>query len=112
MAKISEKPAGLPSTNALDGLPAEEPAEVRLAGKTLCVLADPPQLGGNVELMVRLHITEDCIAQHDDGNEVRYLKARLVGAWRPGSPPPVDVNQPDLWEQAPPEGSIKPETAT
>lgn len=85
-----------------------EPAEIRLAGKTLCVLADAPQLGQDLELMVRLHVTEDCIAQHENDAEVRYLKVRLVAAWKPGSPPPVDPELP-LWDQAVPEGTIEPE---
>jgi hypothetical protein len=83
--------------------------EIRLAGKRLCVLSDPPKLGDNIDLNVRLHVIEDCTAQHEDETQVQYLRVRLVAAWKPGDPVPVSTQEP-LWDQAGPEGSIKPET--
>jgi hypothetical protein len=82
-----------------------------LAGKILCVLPDKdaPSLGDEIVLMCKLHITEDCVADHESGERVLYRKTRLVAAWREGTPPPIDTAQPDLWEGAPPEGSIQPE---
>ncbi len=80
-------------------------SEIRLAGKTLCVLTDPPGLGAEVTLCVKLHVVEDCTAVHEDDTEVNYLKCRLVAAWREGSPPPPD-DQGALWETAPPEGTF------
>lgn len=110
MAEISDPPTGLASTNTLDGIEmGGGPAELRLAGKILCVMANPPGLGSDVVLMVKLRAVEDCLVDHEDSSQSRYLKCRLVGAWLPGSPPPIDVNQGSLWEQAGPVGSTTPD---
>lgn len=94
MARVSKKPPDLPSSNDLDKFPAPEPAEIRLGNKVICVLANPPELGQNVDLMIRIHVKEQCTAIHDDGETVNYLRAKLLGsAWRPGERPPADVDQ-------------------
>lgn len=81
-------------------------AEIRLAGKILCVLENPPVLGDEFDLMVRLKVTESCATEKESGEHDFYRKTKLVGAWRPGSTPPIDTNQASLWDQAPPEGSF------
>lgn len=108
MALVTEQPKDLPTTNALAGLVGgSEPAEVRLSGKILCILADPPALGEDLTLLVKLHVTENCVAEHADGETVVYRKTKLVAAWRPGTPEPIDPEQGSLWEQAPPAGTFE-----
>jgi hypothetical protein len=104
---VTEQPKDLPTTNALAGLvPTVEPAEIRLSGKVLCVLAEPPALGTDLTLMIKVHVTENCVAEHADGATVFYRKTKLVAAWKPGDPEPIDPDQGSLWEQAPPEGTF------
>lgn len=82
------------------------PAEIRLAGKILCVLADPPSLGDELTLLMKVRVTDTGVVEHEDEQHVFYRKVKLVAAWQAGSTPPVDTNQASLWDQAPPEGSF------
>lgn len=81
-----------------------------MSGKTLCVLADPPKLGDELTLLVRLRVIEEATSQKESGDQTHIRKTRLIGAWVPGTPPPIDTSQGSLWDQAPPAGSIPPET--
>lgn len=81
-------------------------AEIRLAGKTLCVLENPPSLGDVVTLMMRVRVTDSSVTEHENGDHIFYRKVKLIDAWKASSPPPVDTNQASLWDQAPPEGSF------
>lgn len=94
------------SANDLQEFAGNAPAELRLAGKILCILAKPPALGEEITLLVKLRVTDSGAIEHEDGEHVFYRKVRLIGAWRDGDPPPIDTSQPQLWDQAPPEGSI------
>jgi len=109
MAEITTRPARLPSGNELDRFDAADniPAEIRMGNKTLVVLANPPHRGGTVTLMVKLQVVDDCVHLTTEGEDVHFKRCRLVGAWLPGQPEPVDANQGTLWDQAPPVGSIR-----
>lgn len=124
MTLIDEKPEGIPTTNALDGIDVEEPgpSEIRLGGMILTMLDDPPGLGGRVKLGIEVELTELCVRKNasgdDDGDEdgeiVHYLKSKLVGCWElgkkrtgrnddPNQPALVDVHDPD--DDAAPDGA-------
>lgn len=91
MTLITEKPNGIPTTNALDGIDVEEPgpSEIRLGRMILAMLEDPPGLGGRVKLGIEVELTELCVKKKvsgdddgdGDGELVHYLKAKLIGAW-------------------------------
>ena len=83
------------------------PAEVRMAGKILCILEDPPNLGDEVTLLVKLRVIDVGVVEHEGGEHVFYRKTKLLGAWKPGTTPPIDTNQASLWDQAPPEGTFE-----
>ena len=96
MTLITEKPTGLPGTpNDLDNIPDDllggppPRAEIRLAGKTLTTLENPPGGGEDVVLLVRLKVRQSGVDFNDDGNEeVPYRSMKLVSCWKPGTDEP------------------------
>lgn len=98
MTLITNKPVGLASGNDLDSIPDDllggppPPAEIRLAGKTLTVLENPPAGGEDVVLLVRLKVRAAGVDFNDDGNEeVPYRSMKLVSCWKPGDKEPEPV---------------------
>lgn len=91
-------------------------AEIRLAGKILCVLPKPPALGEEITLMVKLRVTEDGTIIKEDETETHFRRTKLIAAWPAGTPgPPTDpalvgsdgkVESGDAWDSAPPEGTF------
>lgn len=87
------------------------PAEIRLGGKILCILPNPPKLGDEITLNIKLRVIDSVVSEHEDGEHVFYRKVKLIGAWRDGEPPPIDTNQPQLWDQAPEVGTFDREAS-
>lgn len=123
MALIDQKPENLPGTNALDDIPddllggPQPPAEIRMSGKTLLTLENPPEPGDELVLLIRVKVNGTGVDLHDNDEEVPYRKAKLVTCWKPGTPEPqraktqdeIDSeaaaeaakNQPSLYEDDP-----------
>src|SRR6185312_15358085 len=94
-----EAPSDIPTTNELARFQLEKPpAEIRMAGKTLTILEEPPGLGDAITLMVKVEVTEICEKQKADGEIVYYRKAKLIGCWKPGERPPDNDEQPGLFD--------------
>lgn len=89
-----EAPDYVASTNELDNIPDDllggppPPAEIRLSGKTLLVLEDPPEPGDELVLLIRVKVNGTGVDLHDNDEEVPYRKAKLVTCWKPGTPEP------------------------
>ena len=92
MALVKTKPKDLDSGNDLDkiSLPVIAPAEIRLAGKILTVMPNPPGLGHELTLMIKLKVNEVCTSEKSDDDIVHYRKTQLLAAWLPGTPAPPD----------------------
>jgi hypothetical protein len=92
MALVKNKPKGIPSGNDLDkiGPPPVAPAEIRLGGKILTVLENPPGLGHEVTLLIKVKVNEVCTGEKSEGEIVHYRKTALLAAWLPGTPAPPD----------------------
>ena len=94
MTLIADKPDGLDSTNALDGLPDDllggppPPAEIRMSGKTLLTLENPPEPGDELVLLIRVKVNGTGVDLHDNDEEVPYRKAKLVTCWKSGTKEP------------------------
>lgn len=120
MAEVTEKPAGLPSTNELDKIPdLDTRAEIYLSGSHVATLDEPPAMGEKFYLMVELEVTEVSHKSNDGGQTlVAVRRTRRVGdMWRPGTKKPekpktqkeLDAeaeaaaaeNQPPLYEDDP-----------
>lgn len=95
MSLITEKPQGIPSGNDLDKIDDDllggppPPAEIRMSGKTLLTLENPPQPGDEIVLMIRLKINGHGVDLHDNDEEVPFRKSKLVSCWKPGSKEPA-----------------------
>lgn len=91
MALVKDPPKDLPTTNALAGInTGSEPAEIRLGGKILTVLENPPGLGHEVTLLIKVKVNEVCTGEKSEGDIVHYRKTTLLAAWLPGTPAPPD----------------------
>lgn len=92
MAEVTEKPAGLPSTNALDkfddGL-ATGPTEIRLGQAVLMSLSDPPEAGEYIDISARLYIKHAGFDQNTpDSPKVPVRQAKIIVAWPLGEQMP------------------------
>lgn len=109
MALVDDRtaPADIPTTNALDNIPDDllggppPPAEIRMSGKTLLTLENPPEPGDELVLLIRVKVNGTGVDLHDNDEEVPYRKAKLVTCWKPGSPEPqVPKTQAELDAEA------------
>lgn len=94
MALVDTKPEDLESTNALDdiddGPEAADTTEIRMSGKPLTRLTNPPGRGDDVVLMIRVRAIgegED-FPEDPEADPVPYVKGRLVNCWLPGQKEP------------------------
>ncbi|RIR58234.1 hypothetical protein D2E53_08650 [Mycobacteroides abscessus] len=104
MAEVTEKPAGLPSTNALDrfddGL-ATGPTEIRLGQAVLMSLSDPPEAGEYIDISARLYIKHAGFDQNTpDSPKVPVRQAKIIVAWPLGEqmPKPKSKNGAEIPE--------------
>lgn len=104
MAEITEKPADLPSTNALDkfddGL-ATGPTEIRLGQAVLMSLSDPPEAGEYIDISARLYIKHAGFDQNTpDSPKVPVRQAKIIVAWPLGEqmPKPKSKNGAEIPE--------------
>lgn len=104
MAEVTEKPAGLPSTNALDrfddGL-ATDPTEIRLGQAVLMSLSDPPEAGEYIDISARLYIKHAGFDQNTpDSPKVPVRQAKIIVAWPLGEqmPKPKSKNGAEIPE--------------
>lgn len=104
MAEVTEKPAGLPSTNALDkfddGL-ATGPTEIRLGQAVLMSLSDPPEAGEYIDVSARLYIKHAGFDQNTpDSPKVPVRQAKIIVAWPLGEqmPKPKSKNGAEIPE--------------
>lgn len=97
MTLVTDKPEGLPTTNALDNIedpdaprPAGERAEIYLSGAHVCTLDNAPSGLGRVTLMVELEVVEESIRFTENGDiEVPIRRCKRIGdMWIPGSQRP------------------------
>ncbi|MBU8833632.1 hypothetical protein [Mycolicibacterium goodii] len=94
MALITAEPKDLPTTNALDAIPDDllggppPPAEIRMSGKILLTLENPPEPGDEIVLLIRLKVNGTGVDLHENDEEVPYRKAKLVTCWKPGTKEP------------------------
>jgi hypothetical protein len=86
MALITDIPADVPGTNALDDIPDEligagpAPAAVELAGKTLLVMDEPPNIGDFVKIEITLKCREDGRKALESGELVHFRRTNLIAA--------------------------------
>ncbi|WP_457138523.1 hypothetical protein [Mycobacteroides abscessus] len=104
MAEVTEKPADLPSTNALDkfddGL-ATGPTEIRLGQAVLMSLSDPPEAGEYIDISARLYIKHAGFDQNTpDSPKVPVRQAKIIVAWPLGEqmPKPKSKNGAEIPE--------------
>lgn len=107
---ITDKPEAMPSTNALDGLPDEEPNGAAPAylsfGPTPCPLVNPPEIDEVKTYVVRVRCTGKTESERTDG-EVRHGRKLTIQWCIPeGAKPPIDPseNQPGLFDDDDPAG--------
>lgn len=100
MAEVKDKPANLPSTNALDNLPVQgaliESAVVKFTGNG-GALDDPPGLDEQ-----RTYIVKATCVGHDhrlrkDGEERVTAVMEIDACWERGKQPDADKNQGSLF---------------
>ncbi|XTP37126.1 hypothetical protein ACORG1_13290 [Mycobacterium sp. TJFP1] len=112
---VTDKPENLPTTNALDGIPADllgpVPRELRLGANVLMVLEDPPKLGETRDVVVRLRVTREGAEQKAvEGETTHFCGGKIVTAWLLGQPvpPKADEDQGALIDE---DGEISDEAA-
>lgn len=96
MALVDDRtaPDYVDSTNQLDNIPDDllggppPPAEIRMSGKTLLTLENPPEPGDELVLLIRVKVNGTGVDLHDNDEEVPYRKAKLVTCWKPGTADP------------------------
>lgn len=111
MSLIDTKPKDLPSTNALDAIPADLlgpiPAEIRLGANVLMMMEEPPANGDTVTVVARLRIWRTGTDQQGEEAEERHFRqGKIVAAWVQGQPEPPDpeAEQPGLFDEGDDEG--------
>ncbi|GLE58969.1 hypothetical protein NJBCHELONAE_42790 [Mycobacteroides chelonae] len=104
MAEVTEKPADLPSTNALDKFDdslATGPTEIRLGQAVLMSLSDPPEAGEYIDISARLYIKHAGFDQNTpDSPKVPVRQAKIIVAWPLGEqmPKPKSKNGAEIPE--------------
>lgn len=95
MAKVTDKPAGLPSGNDVDATTLAEELDVAYIGlsATNIKIETPPELGENITLMIHGKCTAAGEKEMKDG-EIRNVRTITVtSAHKPGKRPVEDPNQ-------------------
>lgn len=102
MSLITDKPKGLDTSNDLDQIPADAlgpvPAVIRLSGKDLLVMDEPPELGEFVKMEITMRCKDDGHTLLADGEIGHYRVMSFVGAkvtTEPYKPEPEPEPEPD-----------------
>ncbi|RFZ15055.1 hypothetical protein VIMS_02485 [Mycobacterium marinum] len=108
MTIISDKPEGLPSSNALDDIPDDilgpAPATIRMSGKDMLVMDKPPEIGECVKMEITMRCKDDGRTLLADGGIAHYRVMSFVTAKvtaepympAPESDPPPDDDDPAM----------------
>jgi hypothetical protein len=85
MAIVTDQPADLKTTNALDNIPDDDllgpvPAQLHFSGKTLLVMEKPPVKGEFVKVELTLRCKGDGTDLLDGDELVHYRKMAFVSA--------------------------------
>lgn len=102
MALVDTKPADIKPQNDLDNIPHEAlgsvPAVIRLSGKDLLVMDEPPELGQFVKMEVTMRCKDDGHTLLADGEIGHYRVMSFVAAKvtaDPYTPEPEPEPEPD-----------------
>jgi hypothetical protein len=102
MAEVKDKPADLPSTNALDGIDLFDTPPAYLSfGSSPHPMEKPPTIGEFKTYIVRVQCTGDSESVRDDGEHRYGRKLKISYVINPGdpTPPDPDVEQPALFDE-------------
>lgn len=108
MAEVTEKPKGLPSANALDRFPIQQPlidtAFTRFNGNSPEQLENPPDLDGERTYIV----TAQCVGvdrrRRKDGEERVTAVMQITSCYEQGKVPAADDSQGGLFDDSAGEG--------
>lgn len=103
MAEVTEMPTGLPSTNALDNLPLQQPlieaAYVRFTGSSAGALEDPPELDETRVYVITATCKQVNHAIRKDNEERVVTVMEINSLHEQGkTPPPASDDQPGLYD--------------
>lgn len=101
MAEVKDKPADIPTTNALAGLPGGEPDTAYVGFQSNgAKVENPPDLGDSGTLVVHWKCIEAGDKEAADG-EIRPKRVLKVTAvhWPGKRPLPADENQGELFDE-------------
>lgn len=103
MAEVTEMPTGLPSTNALDNLPIQQPlidgAYVRFAGTSAGVLEDPPALDEERTYIVKARCKQFNRSIRADAEERVTTVMQIESLYEQGKTPTATQDQPGLYDE-------------
>lgn len=109
MAEVKTQPAGIPTTNTLNGIPDDllgpVAAVIRLSGKNLLTMDTPPEMGEFVKMEITMRCKDDGRTLLADGGIGHYRVMSFIGAkvtaepYKP-EPEPEAAPEPGLFDQA------------
>lgn len=103
MAEITEKPAGLPSTNALDNLPLQQPlieaAYVKFTGQSAGALEDPASLDEERTYIVTAKCVEHKTRRRKDAEERLTATMEIIDMHEQGKTPAKVDEEPGLYDE-------------
>lgn len=95
MALNTKQPNDLPSTDALKDIPRDllgpVPRELRLGANVLLMLENPPDLGGTLDVVLRIRNVregKEKVNSDADGEITHFCAGKVVTAWLFGQPTP------------------------
>lgn len=95
---VTDKPENLPTTNALDDIPADllgpVPAEIRLGANVLMVMEKPPEVGDVITVSMRLKVKREAkdLGGEEGSELVHFRGCKIVAAWLKGDPEPPNAD--------------------
>lgn len=95
---VTDKPEGIPTTNALDDIPADllgpVPAEIRLGANVLMVMEKPPEVGDVITVSMRLKVKREAkdLGGEEGSELVHFRGCKIVAAWLKGDPEPPNAD--------------------
>lgn len=102
MAEVTEKPKGLPSTNALDNLPLQQPlieaAYVKFTGQSAGALEDPADLDEERTYVVTAKCVEHKTRRRKDAEERLTTTMEIITMHEEGKAPAADDSQGELFD--------------
>ncbi|CPR79488.1 hypothetical protein [Mycobacteroides abscessus] len=103
MAEVTQLPTGLPSTNALDNLPLQQPlieaAYAKFTGQSAGALEDPPALDEERTYVVTAKCVEHKTRRRKDAEERLTTTMEIVTMHEQGKAPAKDDSQGSLYDQ-------------